>query len=297
MTSDDRSGADGRKLTAQTPLDWPRAADAVPEVMDVIVSEVRRRRRRRQRFSACGLVATIVLVAGLSFRSESFVAAPLAESPRMAILQPHRETLPDGSVVELTEMAEIAVEFSPTIRRVALLRGEAFFQVARDVERPFVVSAGGVGVRAVGTAFSVRMDSGEVDVVVTHGRVSVGADDGTAGQVFLNPGQRTVVAREADRPLEITDVTAELGMRLSWRVPRLQLKETPLSEVIAVFNGQPGAVPLLLGDPRLGSLPLSGVLRADNLGVLLSLLEISYGVDAVAGVDGWVLSRREAASR
>jgi transmembrane sensor len=80
--------------------------------------------------------------------------------------------LPDGSLVELKEGSRIAVDFSAEQRQVRLV-GEAHFQVARDAARPFVVNAQGVMVRAVGTAFSVRVDSDEVQVLVTHGSVHV----------------------------------------------------------------------------------------------------------------------------
>ena len=85
--------------------------------------------------------------------------APAVAAPPVFAARIEQRTLEDGSVVEsLNRGAEIAVNFTPGERRVALLKGEANFEVAKNKERPFIVSAGGVDVRAVGTAFNVRLD-------------------------------------------------------------------------------------------------------------------------------------------
>ncbi|MGH7956064.1 MAG: iron-containing alcohol dehydrogenase, partial [Opitutaceae bacterium] len=77
-----------------------------------------------------------------------------------------------GSVVELNVDADILVDFSPVRRAVRLVRGEAHFTVATDAARPFVVSAGGVEVRAVGTGFAVHFAPQEIAVLVTEGQVA-----------------------------------------------------------------------------------------------------------------------------
>jgi len=116
-------------------------------------------------------------------------AAPLA--PR---------TLEDGSVVELNHGAEIATHFTPTERRVTLLRGEVTFQVAKESKKPFIVAVGDVQMRALGTRFNVRCDTQEVQVTVLEGKVRVIIPaDPTAGRAEgsrqdLDAGQRMVVA-------------------------------------------------------------------------------------------------------
>src|SRR5581483_9214616 len=84
-----------------------------------------------------------------------------------------RQTLADGSVVELNGNTQVQVAYSPAERRVRLVQGEAHFTVAKNKRRPFWVEAQGVSVRAVGTAFNVRLDPQRVDVLVTEGRVPV----------------------------------------------------------------------------------------------------------------------------
>ena len=95
----------------------------------------------------------------------------------------------DGSVVDLNTNSEIQVRLSGTKREVRLLRGEGRFQVAHDSARPFTVSAAGAAVRAVGTAFSVRLrESSQVDVLVSEGKVAI-----AAARVARAPDRKSVV--------------------------------------------------------------------------------------------------------
>ncbi len=91
----------------------------------------------------------------------------------MVRLEPERHVLEDGSVVELNALTKLDVQYTPTERRVRLVRGEAYFIVAKNPQRPFRVSANQVTVQAVGTAFSVGLDPKELSVLVTEGKVRV----------------------------------------------------------------------------------------------------------------------------
>jgi transmembrane sensor len=82
-------------------------------------------------------------------------------------------TLPDGSVLQLNTDSVVETAYSPTERRVRLKKGEAFFSVAKNPQRPFWVDVGAVSVRAVGTAFNVRFRPEAVEVLVKEGKVSV----------------------------------------------------------------------------------------------------------------------------
>jgi ferric-dicitrate binding protein FerR (iron transport regulator) len=102
---------------------------------------------------------------------------------------------PDGTTVELNGESQIAPNFTPAVRRVRLLRGEAHFIVTKDAARSFIVSVDGVEVRAVGAAFNVRRGSAAVEVLVTV--CSVQVEGYVAGApVAASPveaGQRAVV--------------------------------------------------------------------------------------------------------
>ena len=286
-----------------TAFDWARESGEVDHVvseLDVFLA----RRRRRRRGTLAASVAVLALVT-MSLDWWRHGEKPIDDAPATAVvLRPEIRTLPDGSIVELRAGAEIAIDFGGPGRRVDLLRGEAHFEVARDPQRPFVVSARGVEVRAVGTAFAVDLGARAVEVLVTHGQVAVeNARSAIPEQAHpparhpvFGAGQRVVVqlpavAGDLAMPQAAALSAAELARRLAWRVPRLEFAGTPLSQAIAMFNAH-GAVRLTLADPALGRLQLSGVLRADDIESLLLVLESEYGLTAERRNDELLLLRK-----
>ncbi|MSU50437.1 MAG: hypothetical protein EXS37_15360, partial [Opitutus sp.] len=166
---------------------------------DQLLGELRARasRRRRRAFSTvAGLIVLLTLgsVWRVAVSDDSAARATLATN---AVLRmPARQTLPDGSVVELKAGAEIAVAFSSTLRRVTSRRGEAHFQVTKDSNRAFVVSAGGIEARAVGTGFSVQLRSTTVEVLVTEGHVAV--NQGSEKSAAVSPPTSTQLTAPVD---------------------------------------------------------------------------------------------------
>lgn len=291
------------------PLDWARSADAA----DLVEQEMRAcvRRRRAKRISLLGGASVLALVALLwMWPGNSFAPTGPAELGRARVAAPERRILSDGSTLEFKPGAAVTVDFSPGLRRVVLDRGEAHFQVAKNPARPFVVVARGVEIRAVGTAFSVGLESSRVEVLVTEGQVAVETSaapaldggqtpavqtlppsDGSSPGVMVRAGERVTVDTSAAAPVLPAAQTMpvdEMNDRLAWRVPWLEMNATPLSEIIAAFNLHSGSR-LSYADARLGRLTLSGTLRADNVTVLLQILDTSYGVTAEKGADGAIL--------
>jgi transmembrane sensor len=138
-------------------------------------------------------------------------------------------TLDDGSRIDLNTGTAIALRFTGTERRVALLRGEAAFDVARDPGRPFVVEGGGVSVRAVGTVFVVRADEPGRPVGVAEGRVDVGIG---GRHLAVSAGEAVVVPDGAPPSVAKADV----GRAMAWRDGRLTVSGEPLSDVLATLR-------------------------------------------------------------
>jgi transmembrane sensor len=200
-----------------------------------------------------------------------------------------RHVLLDGSVVELNRGAKIEVAYLPAERRVRLVQGEAGFTVAKNHERPFIVRAGGVDVRAVGTAFNVRFDARLVEVLVTEGEVRV--DDAARGgslltasvpgkMPVLSAGQKIVVESAPIAPVLAAAVSpAEVDRMLAWRPVLLDFNSLPLGEVVAQFNRR-NHTQLVLADPVLADLPIVASFRSDNVEGFVRLLELTSGVRA-----------------
>ena len=212
------------------------------------------------------------------------VAAPVRSAPVALIEQ---RQLADGSVIELNRGAVVTVNYSARERRVQLVRGEAHFAVAKDPARPFIVSAGGAEVRAVGTAFDVRLSATTVEVLVTEGRVHVApppAGQGAAAPMLdlpvIETGQCAVLPlqEEATAPAQIAAVSeAEMERRLAWQPRMLDFTAAPLATVIAEFNHR-NSVQLAVDDPDLGKTLVSATFRSDNVEGFVRLLEAGFGV-------------------
>lgn len=233
--------------------------------------------------AAAAVVALMIFLEGRG--RERSDAKPVEVTAEVAALAApcERRTLDDGSVVELNRGAEVETVFSASERRVTLVRGEASFTVAKDAARPFVVVAGGVAVRAVGTVFNVRLDGAGVEVVVAEGRVRVDTPGGVAqtdAQV-LSVGQSAVVplAKVAAAPQVVTLTEAQLAARLAWQPRLLDFTNAPLSEIVADFNRR-NPVRLIVGEPALGALRLSAAFRSDNVEGFVRLMESDFGMRA-----------------
>ena len=286
-----------------TVLDWARDAGASDLLIGGLDRYLQRRRRRRLALASTACAVLVITgVAWFPFRelaSTASVSTPIASA---TILRPEQRTLPDGSTIDLNAGAEIEVTFADSFRQVVLRKGEAHFQVTKDAQRPFVVSAGAIEIRAVGTAFAVDLGTSAVDVLVTEGRVAVNTaapSAPTAGTVktslalpppfaALAVGERIVIEREAPAAGHVVPRVSELSAadvqaRLAWRVPRLKFAATPLAQVIAMFNEHAvaGRDPrLVLAPDAPANLRVSGVLRSDDLESLLRLLAGEFGISA-----------------
>ena len=294
---------------------YPHSLDVSPDP-DLLASAPGGSRRRVLRFPLILAAAAAIVMAGiLWFRP---VPAPEAVAPSTAVAQadPRFRRLPDGSAIELNAGSVVTEHFTATQRRVRLVRGEAHFSVAKDPAREFIVEADGVAVRAIGTAFNVRLDGKSVEILVTEGTVQVAppvvptraiavqqsaaALPGPRGPTTLTAGQRTVVpaAATANATAIVVETlaAADIDRALSWQTSRLSFDATPLSEVVTRFNrysaGQKGAPHLTVRDAQLGALRISGRIRSDDIESFVEALESSFGVVADRRADGEIVLRR-----
>ncbi len=273
---------------------------------DLVVQAVEQRTRSRSKLKRWPLFAgSLAAAAALAFAVVALrhrsAPAPIEWAGQVEV-KPERRSLPDGSVVELKAGTDVSFNFSTRERNVHLLRGEAHFAVAKDAARPFVVTAGSVAVHAVGTEFSVRMDSAAIDVLVTEGRVAVErriANPSPAtvapAPTYLDAGTRTVVpvATAEFTLLKIEAVAApQIASALAWRTMRVEFTATPLGEIVLRLNQQ-NRTQLALADPTLADLRISGIFWLDDPDGFARLIEASAGLRTTTDRGGQiVLSRR-----
>jgi transmembrane sensor len=204
-----------------------------------------------------------------------------------------RRILEDGSSVELNQGAVVTASFNAAERRTALVAGEAFFTVAKNPERPFVVEVGGIEVRAIGTAFSVRRESSAIDVLVTEGRVAVTRKDGTQeAQVEVSAGQRATQQLSATAPSAVVSAAPQaIAQHLNWQPQLLDFSGAPLGVAIEELNRR-NRVQLVLGDPELATMPIVASIRSNNVEGFVRFLESSPRLIVERRSDTEILLRR-----
>lgn len=204
-----------------------------------------------------------------------------------------RVVLNDGSVLSLNTDTELRVDFTKKKREVELVRGEAQFNVAHDQTRPFEVRASGRLVRAVGTAFDVRLYHGEaMEVLVTDGRVALvdvalssraaGAEISpaniSAGETAMATNKRVTLRRVS---------AAEAARRLAWQAGELSFKGETLAEAVSEFNRY-ARKKLLVDDPSIAALQIGGNFHTSDVDTFVTALNRSFGIIATIGGDGTV---------
>ena len=220
------------------------------------------------------------LAAALTFGS--FVGWRALQPPReihftTTVAGYERARLDDGSTLELNAASAVRVQFTAAERHVKLESGEAHFAVAHDTARPFIVSAGGIAVRAVGTAFNVRYATGgDIEVTVTEGKVRIGqsgpASAAAESAPLVSAGQRIVLPHHAPLPAVEQVDPAALRAALAWQSRLADFAEAPLADVIARFNAR-SRIQLFLADEKLADRRIGGTFALDEAEAFVRLLE------------------------
>lgn len=261
-----------------------------------------RRRGRRRRWWTLGSLATAAALVVTAVVWPTAPEPPAGPAPALVAAGPRELALADGSVVQLNAGGEVIEEFERDERRVRLTRGEAHFSVVKDAARPFVVVAGALRVRAVGTAFNVHLQSARVEVLVTAGSVQLatGAEPEAGARLpLVEAGQRAVL--DAGRAVDAIVVTrvdaAEITRSLAWQEALVRLSGATLAELAREFERRFGAR-MTIADPELAGLRAGGRLRANDPENFARSLAITFDLDVEHAAGGaWVLRKKSADSR
>ncbi|MBS0224127.1 MAG: FecR family protein [Proteobacteria bacterium] len=175
-------------------------------------------------------------------------------------------TLLDGSIVELGGASALSVSFSGVSRRLELLAGEAFFSVARDTARPFIVEAVQGRTRAIGTAFNIKRIDDSIIVTVVERQVEVSTDlDARIEKVTQGQQVRYRAGHlKAPQPADLLSVEG-------WRHGRLVFQDAPLGEVVADLERCLGGR-IIFANSRLRALPVTAVFDANQAGAALGTI-------------------------
>lgn len=198
-----------------------------------------------------------------------------SEEYRTGVGEIRRVPLADGSTVAVNTDSRISVAMSNAARAVSLDRGEAWFRVAKDRSRPFTVTAGRVHVRAVGTAFSVRLRGDSAEILVTEGVVEVWTDGREGAKARLSADQHAILTGDA-RMTEAAVAPSEVDRKLAWRSGRIDLAGESLASASAEFNRYNGR--RIEVAPAVADKQLYGIFRTDDPEGFARAIQLILGV-------------------
>lgn len=200
-------------------------------------------------------------------------------------------TFDDGSIIHLNTNSRIETEFSDDKRIIKLIKGEALFEVAHDPNRPFIVYAGDRLVQAIGTKFVVHLDFEDIQVTVTDGKVKMSKvalntelSDIKAltnatmkkDDVYIAKGEKVNV--ENGQAPKLTHIKPEnINRELSWLEGKLIFDNEALFDVIEEINRYVN-VQIVLKDPSLHNIPISGRFDLKDSDALIEAIELSFNM-------------------
>jgi transmembrane sensor len=268
------------------------AAFAASQVSAVKISAVH---RRWWMAAAAALAAIAVGITWLERPSTPEVLATAVGEQRSV-------TLADGSIVSLNTNTVVDTSLGRRAREIYLRKGEAHFQVAHDVNRPFFVHAGDAVVRAVGTAFEVRVLADQhVDIVVNEGRVEVRPEAGPVLKPTNTDGLQQTAVRAisagqrlstASRDYAVTPVSEQqLSSELAWREGAIVFDGERLADAVAEIERYTDAR-ITISDPAIGDLRVGGRFRTADLQEFFDALQTALPLSVQHTSSGVIIEPR-----
>ncbi|EHH06033.1 FecR iron sensor protein [Agrobacterium tumefaciens CCNWGS0286] len=247
----------------------------------------RQKRRRPRRAMLAGLASLCLIGLAALFAEKSGLKDRWLADYYTGIGETRVLALEDGSRISLNTDTAIAVHYSQKERRITLLRGEAYFDVAKNPERPFIVEDGALTAKALGTHYSVRTGNGALpqEVQVEEGRVEVTTG---AEVAVLTPGEAVTLGGDG----RLVRARKDVANSMAWRVGKLVFSGQPLREVLDILSQyRRGRIVIL--DEAAAKQRVSGIFDLKDTDQALTILEESLpvSVSRLSGMLVFVRSR------
>ena len=200
-------------------------------------------------------------------------------------------TLGDGSVVELNTNSEISVSLTDSSREIELLKGEVFFTVASDLDRPFIVDVAGATVRAVGTAFNIYRATDQSAIVsVSEGIVRV---EEAGGSSVASAQSRLLTADEAleiDSVRGLSEANIQNVQATAWRQGQLLFENTSIGDAVEMLNRYLHKK-VIVADDVSQSIKISGTFSSRQKKETLAAVAQALGLELTLRDNKWLLSQ------
>jgi len=239
----------------------------------------------KPRFSWLRVAASIILIAGLGVTL--FMLVNKNTVPKEMVAQTGQnvliDTLSDGSVITLNKRSTVTYpsKFKGSTRAIAL-KGEAFFNVAPDKKKPFIISVNDVQVTVVGTSFNIKSENGNTEVVVETGIVRVTRAGKT---VELNAGEKIVM--DANDSIASKEAVSD-KLYNYYRSKEFVCDETPLWKLVQVLNEAYDAN-IIIGRKELNDKKITTIFYNESLEKILEIIHLTFDITVVKKEDGQII--------
>jgi transmembrane sensor len=200
-------------------------------------------------------------------------------------------TLADGSVVELNTNSAISVSLTEDFREIELIKGEVFFTVAKDKDRPFLVDVAGATVRAVGTAFNIyRLTDQRAIVSVSEGIVRVEEAGGTSVTTAQSQLLTVDEALQIDAVSGLSESNVENAQATAWRQGQLLFENTSIGDAVAMLNRYLHKK-VIVADDVSKNTKISGTFSSRQKKETLAAVAQALGLELTPRGNKWLLSQ------
>jgi transmembrane sensor len=204
--------------------------------------------------------------------------------------------LADGSTAMLNTNTVLEVDIGDTHRKIQLLQGEAYFDVAHDSARPFEVLAAGSIVRALGTEFNVSISDREIAVSVAAGRVAVETQNPLQQRRIIaeiNPGEAVKYSKDGPRP---HIQAANLNRIAAWQERKIYFKGERLQDAVKEYNRYIEQ-PMQIADNDLQDQLITGIFNIGDLDSFAFSLEQALDAQVIKDKDRILIVKKVAPAK
>lgn len=231
----------------------------------ILTARALQNRRISMRQYGYAVAASLILVLGVATFVMNLNRESAVDAYYTSVAEQGSYTLEDGSRITLGPKTRVSFEFSRHQRYLSLLQGEAYFEVAKDPQRPFIVQAGGTSVEAVGTEFNINRRSASVVVSVVEGAIRLASQSiGKTTEQAQDIGVKVVKHRLVQGEQAVYEQAADdwkfqkvVSRATSWRNGSLAYVNERLDRVIEDVNRY-SETKFIIGDREVGNLVFTG---------------------------------------
>lgn len=221
------------------------------------------------------IAAGIIILLGVAYAAYQWTAPAFQTLALVSGQATKTDTLPDGTTAFLNKRSELTYEFNPRkkIRKV-VLKGEAYFSVKHEAEKPFIIEAEDILVRDIGTEFNLKAypDKDTIEIIVTHGEVQFYTknDEG----LNLQAGEKAIYTKSSKKfyRIEKPDTNA-----LAYKTKVFSFNNTDLKSVVNLLNEVYNSK-IKLANEKLFNCRLTANFKEDNASIIAEVIAETMGL-------------------